>query len=744
MHAKLNLLLFLCSINLLSASRFQNIPKLPKNPTKKEVRTVLDTLESRIYKEFYSNNYIKVLEYGDAGLDLANSIDDAKTNLSFSRFIGSAFIKMRDTVRAKEMMESSLLKAKMMKDPIAIGKTTSDMGNLYYEFGDKTKAISYYIKALKLLKGKAGQGQIFILHHNLSEIYLDSGDLINGEIHVKKQNVLIDSVSEVPMFLSAYQISLGKYHLLKNDFDKALDYIKQSIEISEELNYVDNIINGYETYLEILVKRKDFEAVYDVRQKLDIYKDEKIQVEKAAAIQGAIAKMNVEQYKQELKAQELESQLNEQRAYRNKIGLYMGIVASFILSIFLLLIMRSSKKRKDLVLSLQERNVQFLNAKKKAEELSKVKTNFLSAITHELRTPLYGIIGISSLLQEDESLKKHKEDITSLKFSADYLLAMVNDLLFLNRLEEFKEQKLEQKVFRPRVLIENIINSLEFMRKKHNNNFNISISPSVPHLLRGDYVKLSQIVINLASNACKFTEEGTITIALTAQNIDKNMVSVHFLVADDGLGISKDKQAIIFDEFTQDRKNKVFAGTGLGLSIVKRLIDMHNTTINLRSWENIGSEFQFSIDYLIATKEEELETVEELDRIADKSTDGSHILVVDDNKINRLVTQKILERNNYVCSIVANGKEALEIVKEEVFDLILMDVNMPVMDGFEATAAIRKFNTDIPIIALTANDPSQMGKDIQKIGFSDVIIKPYENNYFLDVVKNNFRATAKV
>ncbi len=745
MRTRISLLVYLFSIYSLCAREIPDIPKLPENPTKAQINEVLDTLETRMYKDFYGKDYIKVLEYGNAAIELANSINDVETNLKFSRFIGSAFIKMRDTARAKETMETSIKKARFMKDSVALGKTTSDMGNLYYEFGDKTKAIGYYKKAIGYLEGNsknnANQNQLFILYHNLSEIYLDRGDALHGEVYVVKLTKMVDSI-EIPMFLASYQLSLGKLHYVKKDLDKAEKHIKQSIALCEKLNYVDNAISGYQTYIAILAAKGDFKAAYQIREKLDKYQDEKTAVEKAAAVQGAIAKMNVEQYKQELKARELENKLDKQMAYRNKIGLYLGIGASVILSIFLSIIMLSSKKRKTLVVSLQESNAQFLKAKKKAEQLSKVKTNFLSAITHELRTPLYGIIGISSILEQDESLKKHREDITSLKFSADYLLAMVNDLLFLNRLEEFKEQKLEEKVFRPRVLIENIVNSLEFMRKKNNNIFDICIASDVPAFLRGDYVKLSQILINLVSNACKFTEEGTITVALTAQNVGNNRVSVHFLVADNGLGISKQKQAVIFDEFTQDRKTTVFEGTGLGLAIVKRLLDMHNSTISLKSEENIGSEFQFTIDYPIA-QEQEFEIVKKTQKI-DKHFEGSHILIVDDNKINRVVTQKILERNSYVCSTASNGMEAVEIAGNEVFDLILMDVNMPVMDGFEATAAIRKFNTDVPIIALTANDPSQMEEDVKEIGFTDVIIKPYETDYFLDIIKSNFLSTIKV
>ncbi len=745
MQTKINLLLCLFSIHFLCAGSIPDIPKLPENPTKNQVIEVLDTLETRIYRDFYGNDFIKVLEYGNAAIELANSIDDVATNLKFSRFIGSAFIKMRDTARAKDMMETSIKKARFMKDSVAIGKTISDMGNLYYEFGDKVKAMEYYKKAIGYLKSNSGdnanQNQLFILYHNLSEIYLDQGDVVNGEIYLDNMTAIVGSI-KIPMFLASYQLSLGKYYNLKGDLRKATNHIEESIALSEKMNYVDNTISGYKTYIAILAKKKDFGTAHEIRKKLDKYQDEKIAIEKAAAIQGAIAKMNVEQYKQELKARELENELNKQMAYRNKIGLYLGIGASIILSIFLSIIMMSSKKRKALVVSLKEKNVQFHKAKKKAEELSKVKTNFLSAITHELRTPLYGIIGISSILQQDEALVKHREDITSLKFSADYLLAMVNDLLFLNRLEEFKEQKLEEKVFRPRILIENIVNSLEFMRKKNNNTFDICIAQDVPQYLRGDFVKLSQILINLVSNACKFTEEGTITVALTAQNAGDNKVSVHFLVADDGLGISEQKQAIIFDEFTQDRKTTVFEGTGLGLAIVKRLLDMHNTTISLKSEENVGSEFQFTIDYPIA-QEQEFEIVKKTQKI-DKHIEGSHILIVDDNKINRVVTQKILERNSYECSTASNGMEAVEIARNEVFDLILMDVNMPVMDGFEATAAIRKFDVDVPIIALTANDPSQMKEDVREIGFTDVIIKPYEPEYFLEIIKNNFLSTIKV
>ncbi|MEM9078695.1 MAG: response regulator, partial [Bacteroidota bacterium] len=203
-----------------------------------------------------------------------------------------------------------------------------------------------------------------------------------------------------------------------------------------------------------------------------------------------------------------------------------------------------------------------------------------------------------------------------------------------------------------------------------------------------------------------------------------------------------EKQRHIFDEFTQDMKSNDFQGTGLGLAIVKRLLDLHDATIDLKSEKNVGTEFSFTICYEVTQKTE----IEELpkEETIDRSIEGSHILIVDDNKINRLVTRKILENNKFTCTIAENGKEALEIISDEVFDMILMDVNMPIMNGFEATKEIRGFNSTVPIIALTATDPTKSFEDLKGLGFTDLIIKPYDTDDFLEVIKKNFVSTVKI
>ncbi|MEO0901086.1 MAG: response regulator, partial [Bacteroidota bacterium] len=607
--------------------------------------------------------------------------------------------------------------------------------------GNDKKAISYYNEALKIYKAKNNTTRVFVIHFNIADIYLDQKNVEKTKKHIAGLDENIDSV-QMPLLRAGYYFSKGRLALLEKDWDQAIQFFENDISLSKKHDYTDGLVEGYEYLIEANVGKGDYEQAYVVRKASDVYADKKQEVEKAAAINEVIARMNVNQYKQELKAKELENEVTRERADRNKIILYISLAASVVLSIFFVAMFFSFKRRKALVKSLQDTNVQYLDAKKKAEELSEVKTNFLSAISHELRTPLYGIIGIASILKQEKPLAKYKEDITSLKFSADYLLALINDLLFLNKLDALKNRELEKKPFHLRKLVRNITNSMEHMRAKNNNTFEIEITEEVPNYLKGDYVKLSQILINLISNACKFTEEGTITISIAPKETREECILLDFKITDTGMGISKEKQRDIFDEFTQDMKSNDFQGTGLGLAIVKRLLDLHDATIDLKSEKNVGTEFSFTICYEVTQKTEMEELPKE--ETIDRSIEGSHILIVDDNKINRLVTRKILENNKFTCTIAENGKEALEIINDEVFDMILMDVNMPIMNGFEATKEIRGFNRTVPIIALTATDPTKSFEDLKGLGFTDLIIKPYDTDDFLEVIKKNFVSTVKI
>ena len=719
-----------------------NLPPLSQKPTKTEINKVLDTIEQRVRSYYLSRDYIKVLEYGDRGFELAERVENQKKFFTFSTFYGTSLMLMKDTVRAKRIFSASYEKAKVLEDTVGLMKSISNFGNFNTNYSKYNEALKYYREGIALSNGE-NLPQLFTMRINavyvLSKLPGNRKDEMLEQLDaLEKMKAKIEKKSMV----SAYHLARSKYLMNYGGKDEAIASFEKTIVFAKESNHLGVIEEGYKLLIELLAETGDYEAAYNGRKELDKYSDKKLILEKEKAIEEVIAKMDVEQYKQELKAKNLESQLNKQNASESETKVFIMVGASIIMVALLVLFFNLYHNRKNLVLSLQEKNQQYDHAKKEAERLSKVKNDFLAAITHELRTPLYGIIGISGILQEDKELVSHEEDIENLKFSADYLLAMINDLLYLNKLDEFEEKKLAREPFEVRALVKKIIGSFEFMKTKNGNTFEITIEQNVPQYLRGDYTKLSQILINLISNSCKFTEEGIIKLVIKTTNNKNGKVSLHFCIADNGIGISKEKQEVIFNEFTQDAKSSSFAGTGLGLSIVKRLLELHGSSISLKSERNKGTVFSFTINYEIA-QEKELKVLERKTTV-DRSVEGGHILIVDDNRINRMVTRKVLESCEYSCSEAENGEIAVEKVTAEVFDLILMDLNMPVMDGYEAVEVIRKFDKKTPIIALTAIDPSELEKDMNSLGFTDIIIKPYDNEEFLETVEQNFLDTIKI
>jgi signal transduction histidine kinase len=340
------------------------------------------------------------------------------------------------------------------------------------------------------------------------------------------------------------------------------------------------------------------------------------------------------------------------------------------------------RKRKQLVEKLKERHRKYLEAKYKSEHLAKSKSNFFSTVSHELRTPLYGVIGLSSILLEDKSLKSHEKDLKSLKFSADYLLALINDVLLINKLDS-KNADNDRSNFNLQELVQNVLNSFEYIRLQNNNQVEVHISDEIPKSLNGNAVRLSQILMNLLGNAFKFTENGVITVDVRfISNID-GTVTLRFSIKDTGIGIAKEKQKGIFNEFEQiESIDYSYQGTGLGLPIVKKLLTLSNSKIHLESELGKGALFSFELFYEEAPQEDSEILETSLDTTVLK---GKHILIVEDNRINQIVTQKILEKKGIICSLVENGDLAIEAVRVTNFVLVLMDLNMPVKGGIAAS-----------------------------------------------------------
>jgi CheY-like chemotaxis protein len=277
-----------------------------------------------------------------------------------------------------------------------------------------------------------------------------------------------------------------------------------------------------------------------------------------------------------------------------------------------------------------------------------------------------------------------------------------------------------------------ILQTFEFINQQNNNAVHVDIDPDIPEVLSGDQMKISQVLMNLISNASKFTQDGAITISIKSAGKKDQKTAIAFCIKDTGIGIPEEQQSKIFDEFAQITNSSDYEGTGLGLPIVNKILTLLGSTLTFESSYGKGTTFRFTIPFDVGL-ETDLERIKE-NTIDYKKLDQKKILIVDDNKINQLVTQKVLEQYGILHRTASNGKEALHLVKENTFDIILMDVNMPVMNGLESSKAMRELEIETPIIALTAINSTDPEKDFASFGINDAIIKPYKTEKVLELL----------
>ncbi|MAN59058.1 MAG: hybrid sensor histidine kinase/response regulator [Flavobacteriaceae bacterium] len=654
------------------------------------------------------------------------------------RNLGYDYLALRDTTLARESFQKATAYAKRTKNDTVAALTYMDLANLYSEIdSNNTKAFVYHdrsIEAFEQLKDSAGLADA---HFNAIITALEAKNFQKAYYHILNARKL-NEFKKHHFNHVGLDILTGEYYLAKENYVLADSYLQNAIAAAEEEQLPAEAESAYLALSKSLFAQDRFKEAYQARAKYATFLETNLRNINEANSETVSAKFQLSEYKKDVENAELKNQIQaEIVTNKSKLNTILIIVTACFLIVVIGLFV-AFWKRKKLIGRLRTKNWEYLNAKKEAEKLALAKSNFFSTVSHELRTPLYGVIGLSTILLEDESLKNHEDDLKSLKFSADYLLALINDVLQLNKIDSKKLEE-ELSVFNVKRLVQTIVSSFEYMRLQNGNTILVSIGDNTPTSLRGYSVRLSQILMNLIGNACKFTENGEIHILVETVKKRQDSVTLLFQVKDTGIGIAEDKQESVFDEFSQVESQTYHQqGTGLGLPIVRKLLELSNSTIRLESELGVGSIFSFEIQYEIADISTAKEEPFHLDV---QLLSGKSILVVEDNRINQIVTRKILEKNEMRCTLAENGQEGVTAVKQGDFDLVLMDINMPVMDGIEATKEIRKFNNSTPIIALTAVEVAEMRHEIYRAGMKDIIVKPYDVKKFNQTILKNLSAS---
>lgn len=375
-------------------------------------------------------------------------------------------------------------------------------------------------------------------------------------------------------------------------------------------------------------------------------------------------------------------------------------------------------------------------------ELSNARMNFLSTMSHELRTPLNGVIGLTNVLLLQEPRKDQEETLAVLKFSAENLLTLVNDILDFNKLDS-EMVELERIPFNLSDLVANIYAATRLNAEEKHLDFRLDVIPNLKDItLLGDPTRLTQVLLNLLNNAIKFTEKGSVVLTCSSPALSKSHAVVRFVVEDTGIGIEKSRQNEVFEVFVQASAstNRNYGGTGLGLPIVKKVLELYQSNLVMESGLNKGTKFSFDISFPRKDDAAAEPAKQKHLQLEDNLVSTLKILVVEDNLVNVMVTKKILNRFGISPDVAENGKIALDLVQENSYDLILMDLYMPEMDGYEATKAIRVLEDDkalVPIVALTATVNNQVLEDTAAVGMNGYLAKPFHPNDLLEELKKH-------
>ncbi len=717
MKAKLYFILFF--FLLLPKFNFAQLAVNNRVEAKATLRKAIDDLNNLNCKSSLENLQ-KVLQY-------ALKSDDYSYAAKTYNIIGLNYEEFSDLKKAIYYYERGIEYAYKANDIQQLDFLHNNLGNVYFfRLSDPKKGLKYYLKCYEYSKRNGVKTDIAYAEVNIADANMELGDFKKAKVFLDRINSVAKNTKDFEILVT-YHSLLGKYYSNVNDKKNAeINYqiVINKLKVGDEkflkaneLEMYDELYTFYKKYNDV-PKALRFLEMHDSLQDV-VYVKERNQEIKFSGSSIEIVEMN-----NKIQKIASEKKVQDQKMTASSKLVKMSLFFAGILLFFLIFMFKNYLDYRKLNKKLFESNEQLKIANIKSEEASLLKSQFLSNVSHELRTPLYGVIGMADIIESEHVELKKDKYFNALKFSSNYLLSLINDVLNVYKIEDTKFELIYENV-EIRKEISVIRESLGIIAKSNKNELNIEVSEAVPQFIKTDLTRFSQILINLISNSLKFTKKGVVSIKL--QLLEEDAVQkIQIQIEDNGIGIPEEYLDKIFEKFVQVdvNLNEQYKGTGLGLSIVKRLVDLFKGEITVKSKINEGTIFTVEIPYIQA----DCEVIFKQNTVLESRSNKTHlkILIVEDNKINQMVTKKLLDKSDHTCKIAENGLEAIELVKKHNFDLILMDIHMPVLNGFDASKKIRELGITTPIIALTASDKNEIINEMAINGINDVLVKPFE------------------
>lgn len=643
--------------------------------------------------------------------------------------------------KALQYYNKALKLSLMIEDKHRQAVAYINLANAYNKLGQKSgnkdylfHSLDFSMRGLKLSKEGKDRVREAMNLANMGEVY-ETLEQFPKALTFYKSALVIFEKADATYWITYENSAIGKIYLQMKDYPQALKHTLISLNLAKKNNLKAFISESYQQLSAIYAAQKDYEKAFASQRLWNTYKDSISSDAATLSVLRLQTELESEKKDKEIELLNKNKEIQNEKIYNQTIFRNSLIVAVVFLLVLLSLVYNRYRVK-------QKAAVEILKAKETAEQAKEMQEQFLANTSHEIRTPMNGIIGMTSQLLDTKLSEEQQEYMNAIKESSGNLLVIINDLLDLSKIKAGK-MAFENIPFKLSDSFKNLIYTLQYRSTEKNIRLLSSIDERIPPVLSGDPVRLNQVLLNLAGNAIKFTEEGEVKISAELLKDDGKNIHIVFSVRDTGIGIPTNKLDTIFESFTQVNATttRKYGGTGLGLTIAKQIIEQQGGTISVSSKVKEGSTFSFTLAFS-RTERQPRETSSLFSQTNRKMQNLSNvsILVVDDNRVNQRVATLTLKKWKVQVDVADDAKMAISKLKEKHFDLVLMDIAMPEMDGIAAMRYIRdKFPAPlnaIPIVAMTASALLGEREKCIELGMNDYISKPFNPSDLYEIIAN--------